>query len=567
MGPTLTLLGGTDVKRCVRRIHNEHDPTIPKAPWEPSPELQLRFDRGNEFEDQVFAGLVELLGPGRVLDLSTLQGKDAVIAATHEAMADGIEVILGGWLADDEVAGRTGRPDLLIRYGESAGRTTYLPGDVKGHFITKAGKGSIRYSLAQTPTDFRERDGLAPRIAQRPEDFLQVAHYWRMLESIGRAPSGIPATGCIIGTDGVEALAPAGRLLVWLDLETPLFKTFSRTNGTALRSALDRYDHEFAFRLKVAQNAALRTGGATDPAPLVEPIFTDECGTCPWCDYCETQVDPELASLQITEGRLGVREWQALAAAGVRSIEELAALDPEEPSFLESYLPEVTNVSGAQKKLATAVQRARMIAAGLTLQRKTDGPLDLPRADIEIDLDIEWGNDERVYLWGSQVNREGADPVFVPHVSWEVLDEDAEKALALEFVTWLRGVIAAAAERGETVRVYHYSNPEPDRLKKILGGGTVSDVLHVFVDLHKVMATNFFGLHGLGLKAVAPEFGFAWEDDDAGGLQSQTWLIEATSAHDPAVVEAARNRLLQYNADDVAATAAIRNGLDQFSRT
>lgn len=563
----VALLGGTDVKRCARRIHNEHDPSLPKVAWNPSPELQLRLDRGLEFEAQVFERLQEASRQARrVVDLSQVRGKDAVIAATLAAMEEGVDLILGGWLPDDAEHGRKGRPDLLIRHGETHGRATYLPGDVKGHMIVKAGaKGEVRYSTASDPTTLHTVEGYVPRSAQRPEDYLQVAHYWRMLEAIGRTPAGIAPTGCIIGTDVFEDLAPPGELLVWLDLDVPLFKTFSRADGTAVRTALERYDHEFGFRLAVAQNAALRVEGAVDPAPLVEPIFTDECGTCPWIDYCETQVAPDLASLQITEGRLTVREWRALASLGIVTTAELATADAEDESFLEDYLPEVANVANAKKRLATAIQRAQMIGEGVALKRITDGPIDLPRADIEIDVDIEWGNDERVYLWGSQVNRAGVAPEFVPHVSWEVLDADAERALAQAFVDWLRGVKAQAAGNGETVRVYHYSTPETDRLKKILGAEAVADVLNLCVDLHKTMATNFFGLRGLGLKAVAPQFEFTWADDDAGGLQSQTWLIEAVTSRDPLEAQNARERLLQYNADDVAATAAIRNGLDAWS--
>lgn len=563
MPSTATFLGGTDVKRCARRIHNEHDPTLPKAPWEPSPELQLMFDRGLEFEARVFGQLAEASRrTRRVVDLSQVRGKDAVIAATLGAMDEGVDLILGGWLADDGLGGRKGRPDLLVRYGENAGRPAYLPGDVKGHMIVKAGaKGEVRYSTAAAPTTFLMADGCAPRSSQRPEDYLQVAHYWRMLEAVGRAPEGVAPTGCIIGTDVLEGLAPSGELLVWLDLDAPLFKTYSRSNGTMIRTALERYDHEFGFRLAVAQNAALRDGGPDDPAPLVAPIFTDECNTCPWAAHCATQVAPDLASLQVTEGRLSRREWQTLADLGISTTPELAAVDPEDEAFLEQYLPEVANVSTAGKRLATAVRRARMIQAGVGLERTTAGPIGLARADVEIDVDIEWGNDDRVYLWGSQVNRSGHAPEFVPHVSWDVLDEVSENALAQAFVDWLRGVMADASAKGQTVRVYHYSTPEPDRLKKVLGGETVADVLTIFVDLHRTMSTNFFGLHGLGLKAVAPQFGFAWADDDAGGLQSQTWLIDAVTSHDPLLAAQAQRRLLQYNADDVAATAAIRNGL------
>ena len=89
----------------------------------------------------------------------------------------------------------------------------------------------------------------------------------------------------------------------------------------------------------------------------------------------------------------------------------------------------------------------------------------------------------------------------------------------------------------------------------------MADLLPLFVDLLPLLRTNFMGVHGLGIKKVAPAFGFHWRDDDPGGLQSQGWLIDARSAADESVRLAARERLLRYNEDDVAATAAIRDGL------
>jgi len=66
--------------------------------------------------------------------------------------------------------------------------------------------------------------------------------------------------------------------------------------------------------------------------------------------------------------------------------------------------------------------------------------------------------------------------------------------------------------------VFHYSSHEPSHLKKILGEETVADVQPYFVDLRSLMRNNFLGAHGLGIKKVAPVFGFAWRDDDPGGL-------------------------------------------------
>jgi len=72
---------------------------------------------------------------------------------------------------------------------------------------------------------------------------------------------------------------------------------------------------------------------------------------------------------------------------------------------------------------------------------------------------------------------------------------------------------------------------------------------------------HYFGAQGLGIKKVAPQFGFDWRDEDPGGLQSQLWLIEARGSDAPVVREAARTRILEYNEDDVRATAAVRAGM------
>ncbi|SFT55394.1 RNase_H superfamily protein [Geodermatophilus amargosae] len=56
--------------------------------------------------------------------------------------------------------------------------------------------------------------------------------------------------------------------------------------------------------------------------------------------------------------------------------------------------------------------------------------------------------------------------------------------------------------------------------------------------------------------------GFAWQDDDPGGLQSQTWYDQAR-AGDPA----AEARLLVYNRDDVRAMQHLRAWLTADATT
>ncbi|MDR7086855.1 putative RecB family nuclease [Aeromicrobium panaciterrae] len=510
----------------------------------------MRFDAGKDFEKVVFAEIRTELGEVRSVDLSDVRGKSAAIDATVSAIADDIELILGGWLPDDTEGGRTGRPDLLLRTAPGE----YVPGDVKGHkVIGQRIKGELTYSTIHDPGIRLTSPGYAAETTTRIDDYLQLAHYRRMLEAIGRA--GAQAHGFIIGSDQHPVLTRTGRVLTWVDLDTPLFTTYSRSQGTAKRSALERYDHEQTFRLKVARAAV---DGAE---PLVGPIFTTECDSCPWTDYCHELVGPDVASDQIRSGRLSVREWDALASGGVTSVEQLASLDTADPEFQGSYLPEVTHLRDALPRLDTAVRRARMLRDGVILERTTSGAIRVPRADIEIDFDIEWDPSDQVYLWGALVRRLDGVETYHPVVTWNAIDDAAAVELATQFATWLRGEIRSAEAAGQSLLVYHYSSPEPGYLKRILGEPAVTDLLSHFVDLLPIVRKNFFGLHGLGIKKVAPAFGFNWCDEDPGGLQSQLWLLDARGAKDDPTRLAAQQRILRYNEDDVRATAAIRNGI------
>ena len=83
-----------------------------------------------------------------------------------------------------------------------------------------------------------------------------------------------------IGTSDLTAAhgEPVG--IVWYDLAAPGETTFSASaeKGRADRSPMERYDHEFGFRLTVAQTA--RDGGA-----LVRPYRPVECDGCPGATY------------------------------------------------------------------------------------------------------------------------------------------------------------------------------------------------------------------------------------------------------------------------------------------
>ncbi len=248
-----------------------------------------------------------------------------------------------------------------------------------------------------------------------------------------------------------------------------------------------------------------------------------------------------------------------LQGLGVTSTSELAQVDLDDAAWVAGYLERLPHQSNAEKRLVDAVTRARMIEADVPLARTSPGPLEVPSADVEIDFDIEWDSGDQVYLWGARI-RSGQDDStaeYVPFVSWDDMD-DGGAELAGQFVAWLRARIQAAGSAGESIAVFHYTSPETRYLENLLGEENVQDVLECFVDLHAFVKENYFGVEGIGLKKVAAALEFAWEDEDPGGMQSQTWLQIARDAADPEHV-VMRERILAYNADDVAATAVLRD--------
>jgi predicted RecB family nuclease len=573
------LLNARAASTCPRATHNRYDSTVEAVEWVVPDGLAARFTLGIDFERGLVDNRLTRLAD-KMRDLRGLDGSAAHVAATVEAMAEGVPVIVGGRLPDDFDGHRVGKPDVLIRSVDSPrGTPGYVPADIKAHRFVAAGKGPLQWSTwaMPTPEQARETDGARPSITARQSDVLQLAHYWRMLEACGWASERSPI-GAIVGTDVVDGEASP---LVWVDLDAPTLWTFSRSQGRKKRSPLERYDHELAFRASVAEVALQRVGSANDPEPLVRPIYTTECEGCRWHDYCLPLMDGD-PSVEV--GRLDRRSWQALRVAGVDSVDALAGLDPyclEDPdcepspavtAVLDRYLPEVSHLPSPRTQLAAAAHRARMIRHGIRLERRTSGPVELPSATVTVDFDIEWDTGNRVYLWGFLLTKGQGTSTYHPVVSWEQLDDDAEAALAAEAWHWLGRQVAAAQSGGGEVLVWHYARPEITHWRRMIERGghpglpALAEfdafVAHRFEDLNHYVQSHLRGVDGLGLKNVAVDGpGFHWRDQDPGGLQSQAWHTEAVQTEDEAAAAVSRIRILEYNEDDVRATFAVREWL------
>ena len=592
--------GGSVARRCPLRVQFD---LLPPSE-EPRPEsvmARARIDEGNAFEAAVVAEL-RALHPGLVhLDGGVTE--DERLVATVEAMAAGVDLIVGGRLPVDEVARRAGRPDLLVRAGTRPdGRAGYQPVDVR-HRKTltpyeRDNQGPGLLSELATPSSSAAVADPAWAVRSLRNDSLQLAHYQRMLEACGHAAE--EQWGGIIGKE---------RRVAWVDLGVPRFRATWKGHDT--ESALDRYDFEFAFRLDVL---AAAMGGEA----IVEPVLVDECGSCRWSSHCGPRlVESDSVSLLPLHGYV---QWQSHRRAGVGTRHDLARLD-RRTALVRDALPPATDVTGlvdrarlvaldtpiadllgAEEKQLAVLAAHGVVTAGevlaldakvLALQNRMVGgslagaidvarvavsgggalhrrrgveAVDVSPADVEIDIDMENTLDGTTYLWGALI-----DGDYVHVVDWGEPSELLEARLFARFWDWIEQQRARAHGSGHRVAFYCWSaGAERGALtsgaalaETHLGAVGVGEAVAAFVageefvDLLAVVRRQLESGGSNGLKAIAPRAGFAWRDEEPSGDLSMLWHRMAV-AGDDGKAEAARRRLLDYNEDDVRATASVR---------
>ncbi|MGB7961340.1 MAG: TM0106 family RecB-like putative nuclease [Propionicimonas sp.] len=539
-------------RSCPVKTHNLFRPGLER----PAPRSAPLGSRGGpEFVSSILQAVAA--GQGAVADLRPLrdQPSQAQVEATLAAMERQTDVVIGALLPRDERGHRSGRPDLLIRHTSG-----YVPGLVRFQKLLDVRRDDTAL-VASPVNDLRHREtlqGYRYRWHWRHSNALHLAHFHRMLEAAGLAEAGTP-WAVAIGTDETGgAPGPA----VWLDLSEPAVPPAGGqdTASDAPVSALHRYDTEFAERVRIAERASTLAPG--EPA-LLAPIVTRECNWCPWWEVCRPQLDDDDLSLRISKSPLDSHEITALRRAGISTVADLAKADLE--TLLPTYLPHVSHRLGGEDRLRLAQRRSVLLVDGVQLERTGTDPIPVPAAALEIDVDIETSWDDRVYLWGFWVSDPATGELGYRQFSdFSTLDAASETALAVAALSWLRDRVAQAE-----ALVYHYSDYEVTRIARLADASdhpSLSWALEYaqtnFVDLFGIVRTNFFGTNGLSLKVVATHgAGFAWRDEDPGGLNSMHWFADAVNAPSAATRERARTRVLEYNEDDVKATWHLRRWL------
>lgn len=607
----LIILGGYDAKSCPEKVRKTYAPEYRGIETDPIPPgdlarmeagVQFEITVGDEWKRRLKSKLVAVPACDR-----TPASKLAREERTAELLAKpGKAVALWNTRLAQQVDGhRTGEPDALLRVGtRDDGTPIWAPVDVKDHRSLEGTRAETPWLVSdlEDPTTLEERvigDGTPQK-----SDALQLAHYHRMLEHLGYA--GAPVGG-IIGREGV---------IVWHQLDAAMY----RHPALGKISALEWYDHEFAHRVEIAE-AALK-GQA-----LVGPEWKSDCASCQFRTACHDELKIDMDHITLLAGitpdrakvhyRRGVStvaalarldhttatlvdqgidvataysaalaadpatpviqlasesDAVALASAGYHTAADVAKLDPRTAAY-----------SGTGVwHLAETIDRSRVAKIGKVHLARDIDFVKLERTAIEEDVDIEDAHGY-VYMIGVKTSgrkRVGEDTKnrseYHAFVNWDQSPEGEARVFA-EFWAHVNGMAAYAKANRYGYRLYHYSKHEPSTFKSLAvrhaglpGVPTLADVEGFFarkdvIDLYPLLTKQLiWPTESNSLKELAKWVRFSWRDSDPGGGNSLAWYALAVGAEDEAVRLENQQRIVDYNADDVAAQVALRDWLSRL---
>ena len=542
--PGRAVVGPASGARCLHRVARERD--AGPGWWRAAPldeGVRLRAmaaaDRRAGLRERALRGarpdarVVDVVGD-HWTDLPGDVPGDDEEAATRDALADGATLVWGAALPADPETGREGLRCTLAAVPDGG----YAPVLVVNHKVVDPRRsGRAAGAVVTRLLDWDPAPDPALRLRRHPADLDRLAHAWHLLDVLGHAcPSPV---GAVLGLGSARAVVH--------DL------------GPVLPAA----DRNHATRLAVVRGEV-----PTAPSRI------GECRTCPWWEGWDDHGTPVTGCrdrLVVTDDvSLVVGGGQAgpVRAVGVRTVAELAEAGPDRPPDWNG------------EPFADAVLRARAHRDGEVVVPKVARPA-IPRADIEVDVDLESHLDDGAYLWGTLLTLRDGRPLeaegYRPFATWARLPDPDEGRSFAEFWRWLTAIRDRAAGQGRTFRAYCYSRSAENAWMLSTAGrfgpdGTIAVVKGVpsvaevrgfisspyWVDVHEAVSTQFVSTSGLGLKVVAPVAGFHWRDPEAGGEASVGWYRDAQAARG-VEREAGRARILAYNEDDVRATRAVRD--------
>ena len=532
---------------CAHRVVNDRDPSLPtELKAARSEDQTLREEEGVLFEYNI---RTELIALHKVVDLGLINDYKERTEATIRAMKRGDAIIVGAALPSSE--GRSGAPDILVKGpARNGGANSYFPVDIKNHKPldgTSKPTKQIVSTLKEFGKDQASEIEIGPGTPDS-DDSLILSHYWRLLESLGFAPEGEPFGG-IIGPE---------KHLVWRSLDGPLRD----------------YDQQFEVRL-----AALMALIEQKP-PHTKPIWNGSwCSQCHWQDHCKEKL---------------LAEQHVSLIKGV-SYTKAVALESTKPNPIRTWA-ELANAQSAdlvvkgwpnpQTEIDHA--RARLSGSSFPFVPRNSTDLAVPRADVEIDFDMESigkseanGRPDCVYLWGTLTNIRNekvrqvlGNPKEGFHGFSIFEKNETESEVLASFWAWAQAWIAKSKEHNFSLKFYCYHGTAENTAMKNVSkrsngkaGVPSPDAIDEFkqseywIDLEDFVGKFIWSTENQQLKTVGKIAGAKWEEG-ANGALSTVWFDTWTRSTDVAERESLKNQLLEYNTNDVEATLILRNWIN-----
>jgi predicted RecB family nuclease len=564
-----TPLRGDEIVSCRHRVALSRGAPDTITRTETTDEMRHRRDLAEGFRRDVLA------------ELSNLAGAEITRTAeeTASALARGVELLLSPRVPDDVTGHRRASVHALVRLGRRDERFVYAPLLIKNSEVVEP--STTRELLATdlqhlSPALATARRGLTIRsTVSLTRSGIALAHATRVLQSLGYGDESARV-----------ALVDRHRNVWWFDLAGSRYSRFNLATYDALyverRALLDAHDE-------------WRDHGGAFPT---SPYWHRECDDCVYREHCAQQLEA-IDDVSLTHFT-NFEQQRLLHEFGVHTRRDLARLDPH----LARLARRSSNDSTAREavlglaieRLEDLIYRARVEVTGSLLRSVEPDEVGCPRADVEVDVDME-SVGEHTYLWGATVRRDerhGDLPEgYHSFVVWDHLDDESEARNFAKFWSWFSGLREQCQRRGLSFAAYcFWAQAEDGAMNRAVDpplaeGPTRADLDEFrsctppqWIDLH-VLAKTLLQTGGpLGLKMLARAAGFEWRDDNPSGEASMRWYEcargpsgEGESDHEAArdsgltdedgdTKETWRQRILEYNEDDCRATQALRDWLN-----
>jgi predicted RecB family nuclease len=473
----------------------------PALRGEPSPFIQLLWERGSAVERDTMSGLGQPF-----LDLSGLHG-DEKEAATRAALARGEPLIYSGRLSVDDLLGE---PDLLRREPSSG---LYIAIDIKSGAGSEGGDDDDDGTL-------KKKYG------------VQLALYTDLLRRLDLSAGDY---GFIWDVRGRETR---------YELHQPLTKD-------SLNTIWNLY-----LNTRLAVQTALAAPGGQG---VTTPAAASVCKQCVWRKVCLEQI------LQANDLTLLPELGRAKRDAMITQFPTVADLAASEPArFIRGKKTDFPGVgpSTLHKFHARARLRAAGAAARPYLTAHVDF---VPKPVTEVYFDIEDDPmRDLVYLHGFVV-REGGDNGSERYESFwaEDVTDAAERdafAGAWQFMQQHREALIVYYSKHERTKYRKLAEKHPGICT--VADVDALFVLPRSLDLYHdvVRSRSEWPTMDFSVKTLAKFLGFAWRDTDPSGAASIEWYDRWAREREPAL----KQRLLDYNEDDCRAMRVVLDAVREL---